>query len=68
VYSPGLHQLLVQARIQELHRSGQTRNSDPITTMGRAATGRRRRRQLFIYLSRAIGRFVGHAAPEAYAF
>jgi hypothetical protein len=68
MYSPSLQHLLVQHRIQELHRSRQTRTTQPITTNERIAARRRPAAKLSAYLARAIERFVGHPAPEAYAF
>jgi hypothetical protein len=68
MYSPSLQYSLVQAHVQELHRSRQTWRAQPFTTNDRTAIGRRHRLQLSSYLSRAIGRFVGHVAPEAPAF
>jgi hypothetical protein len=68
MYSPYLQGLLVQAHIEELHRSRQTRNAQPITTNARIAARNPHAAKLSAYLSRSIERFVGHPAPEAYAF
>jgi hypothetical protein len=59
---------LVQAHIQELHRSRQARNAQPITTNERIAARHRTAAKLPAYLARAIERFVDQSAPEAYAF
>jgi hypothetical protein len=66
MYSPSLQHLLVQDHIEDLHRSRRTRSTQPITTNERIAA--RDRHALSACLARAIERFVGHAAPEAYAF
>jgi hypothetical protein len=68
MYSPSLQHLLVQDHIQELHRSRQTWSAQPITTNERIAARHRNPAKLSDYLARAIERFVGHPAPEAYAF
>jgi hypothetical protein len=68
MYSPSLQHLTVQDHIQELHRSRQTRNPQPITTNERIAARHRYAAKLSAYLARASERFVGHVAPEAYAF
>ena len=68
MYSPSLQHLLVQARIQDLHRSRQTRSTQPIITNERIAARHRYAAKLSAYLEHAIERFVGHPAPEAYAF
>jgi hypothetical protein len=68
MYSQSLQHQLVHAHIQDLHRLRQPRSTEPITTVGRTATRRRRRLQLAAYLARASERFVGHAPPQAYAF
>ena len=65
MYSPSLQHLLVQAHIQELHRSRQTWSTQPITTNDRAATRHRNAAQLSAYLARAIERFGGHPGREA---
>jgi len=68
MYSPSLQHLMVQGRIQDLHRSRQTRSTLPITTNERIAARHRNAAKLSAYLARAIERFVGNPAPEAYAF
>lgn len=67
MYSPSLHGLLVQAHIQELQRSRRMSSAQPITTNERIAARHRNAAQLSAYLARAIERFAGHPAPEAYA-
>lgn len=67
MYSPTLQHLLVQARIQELHRSRQVSSAKPITTNERIAARHRHATKLPAHLARAIERFVGQSAPEAYA-
>ena len=68
MYSPSLQHLLAQDHIQELHRSRQARTAQPITTNERIAARHRHATKLSAYLARALERFVGHPAPEAYAF
>jgi hypothetical protein len=68
MYSPSLQHRLVQDHIQELHRSRQTRSAQPITTNERIAARHRNAAKPSTCLTRAIERFVGHPAPEAYAF
>ena len=68
MYSPHLQHLLVQAHIQDLHHSRQTWNAQPITTNERIAARTRNAAKLPACLVRAIERFAGHGAPEAYAF
>jgi hypothetical protein len=68
MHSPSLHHLLVQAHVQELHRSRQARITQPITTNERMAERGRNAAKLPAYLARAIERLVGHTAPEAPAF
>jgi hypothetical protein len=68
MYSPSLQHLLVQANIQELHRSGQTRSARPITTSDPTATHQRNATKLSAFLARAIERLVGRPGPEAPAF
>jgi hypothetical protein len=67
MHSPSLQCLWVQAHIEELHRSRQTRNTQPITTNELIAARHRNAVKLPVYLARAIERFVGQSAPEAYA-
>jgi hypothetical protein len=67
MYSPFLQHLMVEDHIQELRRSCQTRTAPPITTNERIAARHRNAAKLSAYLARAIERFVGHPAPEAYA-
>jgi hypothetical protein len=68
MYSPSLQHLLVQAHIQELHRSRQKRSTQPITTSDRTATRHRNAVKLSAYIARAFERSVGHPGPEAPAF
>ena len=68
MYSPSLQRLLIEARTQELHCTRQTWSAQPVTTMGRTAIRKRRKLRRSIYLSRALDRFAGRPAPEAYAF
>jgi hypothetical protein len=68
MYSPSLQHLLVQDHIQDLHRSRQTRSTQPIITNERIAARLRQAAKLSAYLERTVERFVGHPAPEAYAF
>lgn len=68
MYSPSLQHLLVQDHIQDLHRSRQTRSTQPIITNERIAARHRYAAKLSAYLARTIERFGGHPAPEAYAF
>lgn len=68
MYSPSLQHLLVQDHIDELHRSRQTWSTQPITTNERIAARHRHATKRSADLSRAIERFIGHPAPEAYAF
>ena len=65
MYSPSLQHRLIQAHIQDLHRSRQTRSTQPITTSVRTATPHRHTPRVGAYLARAIERFVGHPGPEA---
>ena len=68
MYSPSLQHLFAQAHIQDLHRSRQTRSTQPIITNERIAARHRNAAKLSACLKRAIERFVGHPAAEAYAF
>ena len=68
MFSPHLQHLLVQAHIQEVQRARQTRNAQPLVTNERMAARHRHAAKLSAYLKRATERFVGHPAPEAYAF
>jgi len=68
MYSPSLQHRLVQDHIQELHRSRQTRSAQPITTNERIAARHRHAAKPSACLIRAIERFAGHRAREAYAF
>ena len=68
MYSPSLQHLLLQAHIQERHRSGQTESTQPITTDDRTATRRRNATKFSAYLTGASERFVGYSAAEAPAF
>jgi len=68
MYSPSLQHLLLQAHVQERHRSGPKRSTQPITTNGRTATRHRTAAKFFAHLARAIERIVGFSGPEAPAF
>ena len=68
MYNPSLQGLLVQAHIEDLHRSHRTRNAQPITTNERIAARHRNSVKLPAYLARAIERSIGHPVPEKYAF
>jgi hypothetical protein len=68
MYSPSIQHLLVQDHIQELRRSRQTWNAQPITTNERIAARHRHAAKLSAYVARATERLVGHPAPKAYAF
>jgi hypothetical protein len=68
MYSPPLQHLLVQAHIQELHRSRQAWSTQPITTNERIAARYRNTAQLSAYLLRTIEHLVGHPDPAAPAF
>jgi hypothetical protein len=63
--SPSLQHLLVQAHVQELHRSRRALSTKPIATTGRIVNRRRSAAKLASYLASAIERFVGHPGPEA---
>ena len=65
MYSPSLQRLLVEARVEELHRSRGAAGMKPIATTDRIATRRRNAAKLCAYLARAIERFVGHPGPGA---
>jgi hypothetical protein len=58
---------LVEAHVQELHRSRQARYAQPIITNERLAPRRRSASNLPASLARAIERLAGQPAPEAHA-
>jgi hypothetical protein len=59
---------MVQAHIQELRRSRPRCSAQPISTNERTAARHRDAAKTPARVARAIERFVGHPAPEAYAF
>jgi hypothetical protein len=68
MYSPALQNMLVQAHIQELHRSRGARRARPVTAEDRKVTRHPHAARLSAYLARTVERFAGHGAPEAPAF